>query len=224
MAQSTLARFVVPNAKSFDVRPGMVDKFETMVYEATIAQELDRAVDYMVNVCGKDDKLKPMGIAVPKAKCTNIAAQFKKSDAPASMSFSATIWMLDLRHRLMPLDKLDLARTRWAIQMVSMYGQSSKVLDGFAVAAESLSDAEDFKDLCRVERDADLDAVLLLVYWHRLEDETQKHPWFDHMRDLHFKAQRVGIGVAASVERFLRIEEEEGKRNVMGLSTFRRAE
>ena len=224
MAQSTLARFVVPNANSFDVQPGMVEKFEEKVYEDSIAQELDRAVDYMVNVCGKDDKLKPMGIAVPKAKCIDLAAQYKKSDAPTSMSFSATIWMLDLRHRLMPLDKLDLARTRWAIQAVSVHGQLSKVLDGFAVAAESLSDAEEFKDLRRVERDADLDAVLLVVYWNRPQDETQKHPWYDHMRDLHFKAQRVGIGVSASVERFLRFEEEDAKRNVMGLSTFRRAE
>ena len=86
------------------------------------------------------------------------------------------------------------------------------VLDGLLVAAESVPDADEFKGLHKIERDADLDAIVLVVYWNRPEDETRKHPWHDHLRDLHFKAQPAGVGAAASVERFVRFDEEEKKK------------
>ena len=44
------------------------------------------------------------------------------------------------------------------------------------------------------------------------------------LRDLMFSAQPVGSGVEVIVDRFLRHEEEEKKREVMGLSTLRRAQ
>ena len=92
------------------------------------------------------------------------------------------------------------------------------------MAAESVPDAEDYSGLRKIERDADLDAVVLAIYWNRPDNESTKHPWHDHLRDLHFKAQRAGQGAAAFVERFIRFDHEEKKRQVMGLSTFRRAQ
>ena len=44
------------------------------------------------------------------------------------------------------------------------------------------------------------------------------------LRDLMFSAQPVGSGVEVVVDRFIRYEEEEKKREVMGLSTLRRAQ
>ena len=44
------------------------------------------------------------------------------------------------------------------------------------------------------------------------------------LRDLMFSAQPVGSGVEVIVDTFLRYEEEENKRAVMGLSTLRRAQ
>ena len=224
--QVSLARFVVPNSNTFAVCQGMVTKLEDLVYTGQIAEELQKAQTYLsgpARTAGQGDHLQPMGITVSKNNCKHIHEQFQKVESPVSMSFSATIWMLDLSHRLIEIDKLDLARMRWAVELVESSGALHKVLDGLPVAAESVPDADDFAGLQKIERDADVDAVVLCVYWNRPGSEQQKHAWHDHLRDLHFKAQKAGRGAAASVERFVRFDEEEKKRKVMGLSTFRRS-
>ena len=50
----------------------------------------------------------PMGVCIARTKCVDLYEKFKKVEAPTAMSFSATIWMLDLSHRLIGIDKLDL--------------------------------------------------------------------------------------------------------------------
>ena len=50
------------------------------------------------------------------------------------------------------------------------------------------------------------------------------HPWMSELRDLMFSAQPVGSIVEVIMDRFLRYAEEEKKREVMGLSTLRRAQ
>ena len=80
----------------------------------------------------------PLGVAVARASRADLYAQFQQAAAPTSMSFSATLWMLDLTHRLMGIDKLDLARMRWAVDLVAESGSFHKVIDGFPVAAESI--------------------------------------------------------------------------------------
>ena len=222
MSQSSLARFVVPNSPVFTVVPDMVGKFEELVYTDGIAAEIVLAQQYVSGPAAIDNHMQPMGVTVSKVLCKDVFEQYKKVQAPVSMSFSATIWMLNLAHRLIGIDKLDLARMRWALELIQETRSLHKVMDGFPVAAESVPDADEFSGLRKIERDADLDAVVLVIYWNRPADPTQKHPWHGHLRDLHFKAQRAGQGAAGCVERFIRFDEEEKKRQVMGLSTFRR--
>ena len=50
------------------------------------------------------------------------------------------------------------------------------------------------------------------------------HQWMSELRDIMFSAEPVGSGVEVIVDRFCRYEEEEKKREVMGLSTLRRAQ
>ena len=76
----------------------------------------------------------------------------------------------------------------------------------------------------RVERDADIDAVVFAIYWNKPCEADAGHPWMSELRDLMFSAQPVGSGVEVIVDRFLRYEEEEKKRAVMGLSELRRAQ
>ena len=112
MSQSSLARFVVPNSAVFSVDQGMVSKFEDLVYADGVAAEIVKAQEYLVGPAATvaQDTMQPMGVTVSKVKCKDIFEQFRKVEAPVSMSFSATIWMLDLSHRLIVIDKLDLAR------------------------------------------------------------------------------------------------------------------
>ena len=218
-----MARFLTPELAAFAVQPGMVEKFEELVYTGNVAHELHLAQAYLKGPAAQDTYMQPMGVAVAKARCADLHDQFQKAAAPTTMSFSATIWMLDLSHRLIGIDKLYLARMRWAVEMVAETGSFHKVMDGFPVAAESIPAAEEFTGLRKIERDADLDAVVLVAYWNRPMIETVKHPWHDHLRDLHIKAQRAGHGAAAAVDRFVRLDEEERKINVMDLSAFPRA-
>ena len=60
----------------------------------------------------------------------------------------------------------------------------------------------------RVERDADIDAVVLAIYWNNPQGADDRHPWMSELRDLMFSAEPVGSGVEVIVDRFLRYEEE----------------
>ena len=203
---------MVPNSATFHVEDDMVKKFEELVYTDGVSAELVAAQQYLSGPAARDDHMQPMGITVAKKLCKDLFEQYRKVEAPVSMSFSATIWMLDLGHRLIGIDKLDLSRMRWAVELIATSRSLHKVLDGFPVAAESIPNADEYSGLRKIERDADLDAVVLVVYWNRPADENRKHPWHDHLRDLHFKAQRAGSGAEASVERFVRFDEEEKKK------------
>ena len=56
--------------------------------------------------------------------------------------------------------------------------------------------------LRRIERDADIDVVLLSIYWHKPADASATHPLKDLCRDLVFCAQKVGQGLKLDIERF----------------------
>ena len=48
----------------------------------------------------------------------------------------------------------------------------NKVLGKVVVRAESSSGEGGFKDLQRVERDADIDAVVLAIYWNKRQGQV----------------------------------------------------
>ena len=165
MSQSSLARFIVPNSATFAMKAGMVSKFEDLVYTGLIAQELVLAQDYLSGPAayGHQDTLHPMGVTTPRVRTKDIFEQYKKVEAPVSMSVNGTIWMFDLSHRLIGMDKLDFARMRWAIDLMEATRSLHKVMDGFPVAAESVPDSDAFTSLRKIDRDADFDAVVLLL-------------------------------------------------------------
>ena len=87
-----------------------------------------------------------------------------------------------------------------------------KVLGTVVARAASFSGDGGFKYLQRVERGADIDAVVLAIHWNKPFEADVGHPWMPELRDMMFSAQPVGSGVEVIVDRFLRYEEEEKKR------------
>ena len=73
----------------------MVSKFEEMVYNGSISQELLAAQSYLSGPAAQDNHKQPMGVTTPKVSSRDICEQFRKAVPPVSMSFSGTIWMLD---------------------------------------------------------------------------------------------------------------------------------
>ena len=143
---------------------------------------------------------------------------------PKQMAFSGAIWMLDLYHSVQPVDKMDFARMRWALEQMVEKQSVIKVLGTVVVRAESIPGEDGFKDLQRVESDANIDAIVLAIYWNKPCEAEAGHPWMSELRDMMLSAQLVGPGVEVIVDRFLRYEEEEKKREVLGLSTLRRSQ
>eukprot|EP00974_Lingulodinium_polyedra_P043673 4192552-Lingulodinium_polyedra.AAC.1 len=75
---------------------------------------------------------------------------------------------------------------------------------------------------CRVERDVDIDVVLLpLPLAQVCPTKTQGRPLNNLCRDLMFSAQKVGQGFGLDIERFNHKQDEKKKRAVMGQSVWR---
>ena len=68
------------------------------------------------------------------------------------------------------------------------------------VRAESVPGEGGFKDLQRVERDADIDAVVLAICWNKPQGADDGHPWMSELRDLMFSAEPAGSGVEVIVD------------------------
>ena len=61
----------------------------------------------------------------------------------------------------------DFARVRWALEQMVEKQIVNKVLGTVVVRAEPVPGEGGFKDLQRVERDADIDAVVLAIYRYK---------------------------------------------------------
>ena len=86
------------------VKRDMVKKFEDIVCAGTVPVELLHAVVDCQDIVG-DLGMEPLGITCPKASASYTNVLFQWSPIPKQMAFSGTIWMLDLDHRVQPLDK-----------------------------------------------------------------------------------------------------------------------
>ena len=140
----------------------MVKKFEDLFFAGTVPVELLSAVMYCQDIVG-DLGMEPLGITCTISSATDIHVLFLRSPTPNQMAFSGTIWMLDLDHRVQPLGNMDLARTRWALEQMVAKQSVNKVLGKVVVRAESVPSEGGFKNLHRVERDADIDAIVLAI-------------------------------------------------------------
>ena len=145
----------------------MVKQFEDIVNAGTVPVELLHAVVYCQDIVDNVG-MEPLGITCPKARARDIHALFQRSPTPKQMAFNGTIWMLDLDHRVQPLDKMDFARMRWALDQMVATQCVNKVLGKGVARAESLPSEGGFNNLHRVERDADIDAVVLAIDWNRM--------------------------------------------------------
>ena len=90
--------------------------------------------------------------------------------------------------------------------------------------AESVPGEGGFKDLQRAEHDSSIDAIVFALYWNNPREADNGRPWMSELRALMFSAEPVGSSVEVIVDRFLKYEEEEKKRYVMGFSALRRAQ
>ena len=65
------------------------------------------------------------GPRVPNNQSHGHGAHASRLTRPSPCRFSATIWMLVVRHRLLRTDRLYLARTLWAMQDIGVHNRVS---------------------------------------------------------------------------------------------------
>ena len=133
---------------------------------------------------------------------------------------------------------------RWCCEALCATGRVSTILGQIAVRVDSIKKNR-FADLVRIERDGGIDVVCLAIFWHsKVVGSVISHggmsgasgsaadeaigtscqtPFALQLRDVVFSAQTVGVGLDLAVERFKRYEEEKKKRNVLGLSAWRKS-
>jgi hypothetical protein len=219
-----IAAFARPPASSkcaITMQTGMVKRFEDLVYEGRVIPEMKLALQHVLALGRDPEATEPLGLACPTADPNDLHAAFKRTPAPAFMTFSATLWMLDLEYRVTTLDRMDYSRMRWALETITTHKSVERLLKDTAVAAEGITNESKFSKLRKIDRDADIDVVVLAAYWHNAK---KGDAWWAELRDLQFSAQLGGSGYEVTVKRFMREDEEEKKRNVMGYSAFRRAQ
>ena len=198
------------------------------VHDGTIEQELQDAINYCEQMVKHPDWMLAVGTAAatttPKELMKKLAGDHPTQYVPDSVKFGGVLGMLDVTDRVKPISEMDVGRMRWACGVLDETHKFSKVVGDIAVRGDMLSrDSWEPAMLRRVERDADIDVVLLSIYWHRPSDANQEHPLKNLCRDLVFCAEKVGQGLDLDVERFKRKQDEEKKRAAMGQSAWRTA-
>ncbi len=129
--------------------------------------------------------------------------------------FSGTLGMLDLTKRTSQLP--DASRIRYNVKQIQTFGHMATMVGTLVIDGESIPTTE-WSGLTRLLSDAEVDAALLTMYWHR-EQEAALATLVEVSKNLVFSAQSVGASkVAAAVERFRFAMQEESKRVVVGRS------
>ena len=196
------------------------------VHGGTIEDELKNAIEYYQDLLPQPEWMTPIGSAAATATPKEVVAKLGTAGqyAPDAVKFGGPLGLLNVTDRVAPISDMDVGRMRWACEVLDETHRISMVLGDIAVRGEIESkEAWAAGDLRRVERDAEIDVVLMSIYWHRPSDTSHPHPFKVAARDIVFSAQRVGVGLDLDIERFKRKQDEEKKRAVMGQSAWRTA-
>ena len=108
----------------------------------------------------------PLGQSAATTTPKEVLSKMKQNFAPYVVKLGGCLGMLDLEDRVKPFDELDVGRMRWACEVLDETHKFNKVLGDIVVRADVPNlDTFEAAVLQWVERDADIDVVLLFIYW-----------------------------------------------------------
>ncbi len=184
--------------------------------KADFAQELLRATEFVQQACVCLEPRAETCSDRPVEELKAVAARCRGS--PQQCLFAGTLGMLDLRTPACP-DR-DLSRIRWALKQLTSPDKVVQLLNGIVINASMWGHPEKTA-LQRVTHDAEVDAIVLAIFWHR-NDAQMQEAFQDACRNIVLSCEERGTGTECKVENFLQMELEEEKRNVMGQSAWRK--
>ena len=200
----------------------MVDMLTALVQSKGLSAELTAATKYCQGFLSTEMRWQAKGGRVALSTPTAVLERLKNT---SGAFFGGALAMMDLDTRVKPMESLDTGRMRWGLGILQSGVKDAihQVLGEVAVQAESIKDKdEDFSGLRRIERDTDVDCVLLAIYWSK-DHPDMLQGLVSQCQDIVYVAQKVGQGLAQHIERFVRMEDEEKQRAVRGQSSWRKA-
>ena len=195
---------------------------EKSILAATLPADLQAATTYVKDLLATRE-LPPSGLAAPILSPDEIKDKLRKMEQTVSTSqvlFSGSLTMLDLDQRVEPMENLDMAKMKFACQMLSSPAEVPKVVQTVHIVSDAIE--SELIRLRRADGDENIDAVIWAIYHNRACTPTV-NSILAATQNLVFSAERCGLGLEQKVERFRLIEEEDKKRNCMGKSAFNKS-
>ncbi len=196
----------------------LVGKLRTLLCNGTLHAELDAALTFCTTLLTQAPYTNVEARSAADRPSKELQAFARESsDGCKPCLFAGALGMLELRKRANSVT--DLARMRWALSRLTTTDGVSQVLNQVVVNASAWT-YEEKTALQRGSHDAEVDAVVLTLYWCQSSDAFPV--LCNATRDLVFSCEDVGLGTQGRVSHFLRMELAEEKRDVIGHSAARK--
>ena len=208
--QAVLA-FVVKMKKT-PVPKEVADAFKTAVTKATLGKELADAYKYCQTMFNKT----PLGKYTP----TRDPAAVKKmaGELASGVTFSGSLGQLALMHECVPAN-IDHGRIYAYLSEISYLCDMQTHLHGIQINVDTwLVDAA--KDLQRLTGDAEVAAACYLA-WKVKDKVDMTMELQEYYSDIAFHAKKGGVGAVSMGKTLEHIFDEESKRRIIGMSSFR---
>jgi len=174
------------------------DKFKKLVISGNLGEELNKSYQYVTAL----QKMQPAGITV----ATREFADVKKlvSDNAEGVMFSGTLSQLRVDERA--LSTIDYGRIGYIIESAENDAQLKNML---GVIIVNIEDGEQLHFM-RANKDAEVDALCLLMYWNSQNKEVQSR-LIALASDLVFHGRRLGAGSKVFAAKFELMNADEKK-------------
>ena len=184
-------------------------KYRKLVIANTVDLELGKAYQYVKGLSA----MEPAGITTGIREL----AEIKKLSAENAdgIMFSGTITQLIVEERALPT--IDFGRIAHIIETCATDAQLKSSLGNIIV---NIEDGEQSRFM-RANKDAEVDALCLFMYWHSGEPQIQTR-LIAIASDLVFKGCRLGTGSKVFAKKFELMNAEEKSREAMAVSSWRK--
>ena len=184
---------------------------------------LDGSIDGMLAACwrlagSKVGQTPPMCVACPKRE-GNLKDLCKASLPTTSLMFSGTLTQLDATFRAIDVG-MDVAKVQFVLQNADSVTALRSLIGSITINYDTWTSDEPAR-LQRAHKDAELDALVLLINWYDDDVDVAK-ALLDVATDLIFEAKSMHTGSKFCSERLRILDLEEKNRKVIGASGARR--
>ena len=174
-----------------------------------LGEELNKAYQYVTALSA----MQPAGITVGTRELADVMKLIV--DNADGVMFSGTLSQLYVDERA--LSTIDYGRIGYIIEEANDDAQLKKLM---GVIIVNIGDGEQLRFM-RANKDAEVDALCLLMYWNSRNSEVQSR-LIALVSDLVFHGRRLGAGSKVFAAKFELMNADEKSREAMAVSAWRR--